>query len=278
MYGPGSGCTWNRRPARVSGRPVKITVCESPHETRALADAWTRLCQHTAQQNPELVILPEFACIEPLWERDCFDAARWAHGLAQSDAWVARLGELRAANVVSTRPAAVARRQFNEGFAWSSGAGLVPLRRKYYLPNESGGWEARWFTRGDREFRRFTVGGFSFGLNICTELWALETYSAYAAQGIDAVICPRATSAATTAKWLAAGTVAAVRSGAYCLSSNRVHPDGSCGGYGWIISPDGVVLATTSRDAPFCTLDLDVAASKTAARTYPRYVFAHDRT
>jgi N-carbamoylputrescine amidase len=157
---------------------------------------------------------------------------------------------------------------------WSARGGAVPLRSKWFLPNEAGGWEGRWFVRGHREFPRFTAGKLSFGLNICTELWALETYSAYAAMGIHAVVCPRATGIATSGKWMAAGVVAAVRAGAYCLSSNRVHPDGSCGGGGWIISPDGAVLATTSRAAPFCTFDIDVDAIKTASRTYPRYVFA----
>ena len=37
---------------------------------------------------------------------------------------------------------------------------------------------------------------------------------------------------ATTAKWLAVGVVAAVRSGAFSLSSNRVDPTGACGGHG----------------------------------------------
>jgi hypothetical protein len=68
--------------------------------------------------------------------------------------------------------------------------------------------------------------------------------------------------------------VAAVRSRAYCLSSNRVHPDGSCNGGGWIIGPDGDLLAATTRDSPFRTFELDFGALKTAARTYPRYVFA----
>jgi N-carbamoylputrescine amidase len=253
---------------------VKVTVCELPHETGPLADAWTALRQHTAQQRSDFVLLPEFAFIGPLWERERFDAAHWDNGVTVSNAWIRRLGELRAAHVVSTRPATVAGRRFNEGFAWSRAAGVVPLRRKYFLPNESGGWEGRWFARGHREFPRFTAGSLSFGLNICTEIWALETYAAYAAMGIHAVLCPRATSTTTTVKWLSAGTVAAVRSGAYCLSSNRVHADGSCGGRGWIISPDGEVLATTSRDAPFATLDIDVDTIKAAARSYPRYVFA----
>jgi N-carbamoylputrescine amidase len=253
---------------------VKVTVCELPHEPELLEPAWADLCEHTARQESDLVLLPEFAFVEPLWEKERFDAADWDRSIALFDTWLRRLGELRARHVVSTRPATIRRRYFNQGYLWMRNSGLRPLRRKYFLPNQPGGWESRWFAKGDRDFPRFKAGALTFGLNVCTELWALETYAAYAAMGIHAVLCPRATATATTVKWLSAGTVAAVRSGAYCLSSNRVHADGSCGGRGWIIDPDGEVLAATSRDAPFCTRDIDIGAARAASRTYPRYLFA----
>ena len=90
------------------------------------------------------------------------------------------------------------------------------------------------------------------------------------------MLAPRATWASTLDKWLAIGTVAAVASGAYCLSSNRVHADGSCGGVGWAIDPDGALLARTSPDVPACTVDVDLARVAAAAQSYPRYVFRAD--
>lgn len=257
---------------------MRTTVCELPHEPALLDGTWAALREHTRSQASDLLLLPEFAFVAPLWEAPTFDAGRWAEAVAISDAWLQRLPELQARLVVGARPVTVDGRHYNEGFAWSARDGYRPLRRKYHLPDEAGGWEARWFARGDADFPAFQVGGLSFGLNICTELWALDSYAAYAALGIQAILSPRATAAATTVKWLAVGTVAAVRAGAYSLSSNRVHADGSCGGVGWIIGPDGQLLAQTSRAAPFQTLDLDLAASAAAARSYPRYVFAaHDR-
>ena len=118
-------------------------------------------------------------------------------------------------------------RQFNEGYLWSAAGGLTPLRRKFFLPAEPGGWGANWFDRGDPAFQAFHAGALSFGLNICTELWALETYAAYVAEGVQAILSPRATAAATTAQWLSVGVVAAVRSGAFSLSSNWVDPTGA---------------------------------------------------
>jgi len=74
---------------------------------------------------------------------------------------------------------------------------------------------------------------------------------------------------------LAGGQTAAVCSGAYCLSSNIWNPPGSkadCGGLGWIISPDGDILAETDPDAPFATVAVDLEYARLSKTTYPRYV------
>jgi N-carbamoylputrescine amidase len=252
---------------------VRVTVCELPHESGAAEAAWAGLCRHTSRHRSELVLLPEFALVEPLWEDQVFDQARWAAALARSDAWLQRLPELGAEHVVGARPAGVGGRRFNQGYIWSAAGGLTPLRRKFFLPDEPGSWEARWFDRGDPAFPAFHAGALTFGLNICTELWALETYGAYVEQAVQVILSPRATGAATAAKWLSVGVVAAVRSGAFCLSSNRVDPTGACGGVGWIVSPDGQILATTSPESPFATIDIDLATSDAARVGYPCSVF-----
>jgi N-carbamoylputrescine amidase len=220
------------------------------------------------------VLLPEFAFVEPVWEAEVFDPTRWADALALTDVWLERLPELHAAHVVGTRPVSINGRPFNAGYIWSAAGGLMPLRRKFFLPDEPGGWEAHWFDKGDPVFPVFHAGPLSFGLNICTELWALETYAAYVEQGVQVILSPRATAAATTAKWLSVGVVAAVRSGAFSLSSNRVDPTGACGGAGWIIRPDGQILAITTRESPFATIDVDLAASAAARAGYPCSVFS----
>src|SRR3954467_4092250 len=126
---------------------MRVTVCELPHEASALADAWSALCAHTAEHESELVLLPEFAMVEPLWEDECFDPARWAATEALSDARLMQLPELRAQHVAGSRPASIDGRRFNQGYLWSAGAGMAPLRRKFFLPAEPGNWETRWFER-----------------------------------------------------------------------------------------------------------------------------------
>jgi N-carbamoylputrescine amidase len=70
--------------------------------------------------------------------------------------------------------------------------------------------------------------------------------------------------------WLAGGRTAAVVAGAYAVSSN--HGDERFGGQGWIVDPDGRVLAITSAEEPFVTVDVDLDGAEAAKRTYPRYV------
>ena len=256
---------------------MRVTVCELPHEPNALAAAWAALCEHTIAHASELVLLPEFAMVEPVWESEHFDAARWTAIETLSDVQIRRLHELRAEYVVGTRPVRANGRRLNQAWVWSVATGLVPLRSKYLLPDEPGSWEATWFQRGDPEFPAFHAGPVSLGVNICTELWALETYAAYAALGVELVLSPRATALATTAKWLAVGVVAAVRSGAFSLSSNRVDPTGACGGSGWIIDPDGEVLGLTSAAEPFATRDIDLTKAAKAKDSYPRSVLSRPR-
>jgi N-carbamoylputrescine amidase len=251
---------------------MRVTVCELPHEPETLAAAWAALCEHTVRHSSELVLLPELAMVDPVWEDELFDAARWAAAEALSETWSLRLLELRVAHVVGTRPITIDGRPFNQGFLWSASGVLMPLRSKFYLPDEPGCWEARWFDRGNSDFTEYHVDAWSFGLNICTELWAVETYAAYAARGVPVILSPRATAAATTAKWLSVGVVAAVRSGAFSLSSNRVDPTGAGGGVGWIIDPYGAILARTTLDAPFATVDIDLSVSAAARDDYPCYV------
>lgn len=252
---------------------MRITVCELPHEPAALAAAWAGLCAHTTRHASELVLLPECAFVPAFWEDEPFDAGRWEAALALSASWLERLYELRADHVVGTRPIEIGGRPFNQGYVWSAPDDLMPLRRKYFMPDEPGSWEARWFERGDPAFPAFRAGALEFGLNVCTELWAIESYAAYAESGVQVILSPRATGLATIGRWLSVGVVAAVRSGAYSVSSNRVDSTGACGGTGWVISPDGLILATTTPETPFATVDVDLMASDGARATYPRYVF-----
>lgn len=254
---------------------MRITVCEIRGDDPASAqDDWTQLCQHTTQRQPDLVLLPEFAFLPAVWELARFEQATWDDAVVQAEQWVERFGELNCTWVLGAFPVSRSGRPLNQGFLWHREQGLVPLRCKAYLPNEAGGWEATWFDRGEAVFPAYEAGALVFGLNICTELWALDSVCGYPAQGVQAIVTPRASGLATTERWVALAKTIAVRCGAYSLSSNRRHADGACGGVGWIIDPEGAEIARTSQAEPFVTREVDLSQSKAAQSVYPRYVFA----
>src|SRR6185436_14639099 len=95
---------------------------------------------------------------------------------------------------------------------------------KYYLPNETGFWEATWYERGDGVFAPIQADGLTIGLMICTDLWFFEKARAYGKHGIHLLANPRATMKSSVDKWLVGGRAAAVTSGAFCLSSNHINP------------------------------------------------------
>jgi hypothetical protein len=104
------------RLVRSGNRAMRVTVCELPHEPTALNAAWAALCEHTARESSELVLLPELAMMDPVWDTQRFDVARWSAAEQHCNGWLTRVSELRAANVVGTRPIAIDGRLFNEGY------------------------------------------------------------------------------------------------------------------------------------------------------------------
>ncbi len=83
---------------------MRVTVCELSHQPGPLAVSWASLCEHTRQHRSELVLLPEFAFVEPVWETDRFDSLLWATAEATCNTWLRRLPELQASHVVGARP------------------------------------------------------------------------------------------------------------------------------------------------------------------------------
>jgi N-carbamoylputrescine amidase len=68
--------------------------------------------------------------------------------------------------------------------------------------------------------------------------------------------------------------MAAIVSGSFVLSSNRMgrSQDVDFDGCGLIISPNGKVLASTSQNKPFATIDIDLNEAIRAKKTYPRTI------
>jgi N-carbamoylputrescine amidase len=253
---------------------MRVTVCELRDEPAAFAEDWRRLVAHVARERSDLVILPEMAFAPWFAAGPAFEAAAWQAAVAAHDRWLDHLGDLAPASAVASRPVEGPAGRRNEGFVWSPGEGYRPVRQKYYLPDEEGFWEARWYERGTGDFPLVAAGPAALGLLICTELWFQERARAYGRAGAHLIAVPRATGKPTLEKWLVGGRAAAVGAGAYVASSNKRSDDPAVdlGGQGWLVGPDGEVLATTTPESPVVTVAIDLAHAAAAKTTYPRYV------
>jgi len=256
---------------------VKVTVCQLDPRSHRLSEQLAELGTHLRSHNSDLLLLPEMAFSEWLAADPEPSAERWQSAVEDHERRIGQITDLRIDSIVGTRPTVNAEgSRRNEAFVWSAAAGgAIAVHEKYYLPNEEGFWESSWYDRGSGTFDTAQAGDALIGIQICTEMWFFEWARRYAASGIDLLCIPRATPHATTDKWLAGGRAAAVSSGAFSISSNLWYPVGAeadCGGTGWVIDPDGEILAVTSESEPFVTADVDLDIAARSKSTYPRYV------
>ena len=248
-----------------------VTVCQL--DGRHRDQEWERLCAHVREHGSDLLVLPELPFSPWLPARREADPHAWEAAAAAHEEWIGRLGELGAGTVVVTRPT-LGDARLNEGIVWTAETGAEAAHAKTFLPDEEGFYEASWYDRGPVRFHPVDTPAGRLGLLICTELWFTEHARAYGKAGVTLLAVPRATPVESADRWLAAGRTAAVCSGAFLLSSNQAgEADGvTMAGGGWIISPDGEVLAVTDESSPFATLDVDLDVARAAKQTYPRYV------
>jgi predicted amidohydrolase len=235
---------------------------------------WERLGEHVRRERSDVVLLPEMAFSPWFATTRAFDAAAWRRAVDAHEKWLERLDEL-SATVLGTRPIERGGHRLNEAFSWSAGR-YRAMHVKAFLPAEEGFWESSWYEPGDVSFKASDVDGARVGFQICTELWSMGHAQRYGAAGVQLIAIPRATSKNSVDKWVTGGRVAAIVAGAYSISSNRTSPDSGpdFGGGGWVIGPDGDVLAVTDRSGPFQTVAIDLAAADRAKKTYPRYALA----
>ena len=234
------------------------------------------LAAHIARQRSEFLLLPEMCFHEWLAADNNPDRASWLTAVKSHASAILELDRLGVKAAIGTRPVINDIGSFrNQAYLWTTEPRVLPVHEKYYLPDEDGYWEASWYDRGELRFDLCHALDTPIGVQICTEMWFFEWARHFASLGAELLCIPRATPHGSLQKWLAGGQAAAVCAGAYCLSSNIWNPPGSkadCGGLGWIISPDGDVLAQTSADSPFASVELELEFARQSKTTYPRYV------
>ncbi|MEM7354106.1 MAG: carbon-nitrogen hydrolase family protein [Acidobacteriota bacterium] len=255
---------------------MKVTVCQLDHRPGSIEPMLDALAQHVRDEDSDFLLLPEMCFSEWLAADETPTAARWLAAVAEHERRIGELRTLGARAVIGTRPIVRSHGSFrNQAYLWTAEGGASGVHEKVYLPDEPGYWENTWYDRGERRFDLCRALGARVGVLICTEMWFLEWARHYGAARAELLCVPRATPHGSVGKWLAGGQTAAVCSGAYCLSSNLWNPPGAkanCGGLGWIVSPEGDVLAETSVGEPFATVEVDLDLARQSKSTYPRYV------
>jgi N-carbamoylputrescine amidase len=255
---------------------MKVTVCELPDNWTRNDTLWNALIDHLASASSDLLVMPEMPFYPWITRSEQADPAIWDKAVSAHDVWIERLKELPIDMVALSRPVIQGKHRLNQGIVWTRQDGVRPCHEKYYLPDEPGYFEATWYHRGSGRFQAGRINGVTIGFMICTDLWFTDRAREYKTQGVDILICPRATPASREDIWVPGGRAAAIVAGAFCLSSNFNGPNvpgEDFGGAGWIIEPErGAVRGLTDQQTWILTLDIDLEEARAAKQTYPRYV------
>lgn len=163
-------------------------------------------------------------------------------------------------------------RRTSRSVVFDRAGNVVGTYEKLHLPEEEGFWETSHYEAGSEPPRRIDAFGVPIGVQICSDVNRPEGTHLLGAQGVMAVINPRATEERTYQRWKTVFRANALTSCCYVLSVNRPHPEGGVlmGGPSVVFDPNGDPMLETTDRAALVTLDADVVAR--ARRRYPGYL------
>jgi len=256
---------------------MKVTVCELSDSEDNFIDDWKKLTLHLDRTEPDLLLLPEMPFSK--WNASEKKVSKQSKAISveKHERWLGKMEQINAKQIVYSRPVIAGDKFFNTAFVYEKDRGHVKIHTKSFFPEEPFFWEESWFDHeSPRAFELLSLGEIKIGALLCTEMWFTGYARQYGKQGIDILLCPRATGLASVDSWIRCGQTLAVLSGAYCLSSNKSgtgDDDFQWGGSGWIAEPvTGNLIGITTSLAKFVTVEIDVSKSRKAKSEYPLYV------
>jgi predicted amidohydrolase len=253
---------------------MRVTVCELCDDEVSFIQDWARLREHLKQYKPELLLLPEMPFCKWIASDKTLNEAAKLRSVQKHEKWLAEIERLPIKYTVYSKPVIEGDKYYNSAFVYEKGVGHHKIHTKAFFPEEPLFWEETWYDPEDvKTFEPLQLSGIKIGVLLCTEMWFTEYARQYGRQGIDLLLCPRATGITSVNQWIRCGQTLAIISGAYCLSSNRSglgDEDFQWGGNGWITKPiNGNLLAVTSDSEKFITRDVDISRSRQAKNEYP---------
>jgi predicted amidohydrolase len=149
---------------------------------------------------------------------------------------------------------------------------LVATYEKLHLPEEPGFWETSHYEPGTEPPERINGFGVPIGVQICSDTNRPEGSHLLGAQGVEAILIPRATEERTYQRWKIVFRANAMTSGSYVLSVTRPDPEAGVliGGPSIAVDPNGTVLVETTDRIAIVTLESRVVSAARAA--YPGYL------
>ena len=169
-------------------------------------------------------------------------------------------------------------RRHNTALLFAADGALLGTYRKIHLPEEEGFWETRHYEPGDALPHVIAMRGptsarpLRVGLQICSDINRPQGSQLLGALGADVIVNPRATEAATFARWRTVFVANAMTSCAFVLSVNRPRAEQGVafGGPSFAVAPTGEVLVETTDTVALVTID--PAVVDVARRSYPGYL------
>ena len=255
---------------------MKVTVCQLSNDRKQFEKEWEKLVSHCRLNRSEIILLPEMPFYSWIANKPSTNQSDKIKAVQAHEKWLQRIEELGDAIVAYSKPVLREENFYNTAFIWTREEGHQKVHTKYFFPEEEGFYEATWFDKAAKSFELIEINGLKFGFLLCTEIWFTQYTRGYGLEGMDFLLCPRATGKSSIDQWIRCGQTSSVIGGAYCLSSNRSgigENNFNWGGTGWICQPmNGELLGLTSNDSPFLTIEIDLEKSREARNNYPIYV------
>jgi predicted amidohydrolase len=241
-----------------------------PDEAPRLFD----LLRQARSRGADLAVLPEIPlnswspATETPNENDAEEPGGTRHQTLSRAAHAAGIGVVGGAIVRDPKSG----RRHNTALVFDGAGTLVSSYRKLHLPDEEGFWETRHYDPGDALPAVIQAFAMRFGLQVCSDVNRAEGSRLLGALGAEIIVSPRATEAATFARWKTVFTANAITSGTYVVSVARPRPECGVplGGPSFAVAPTGEVLVETTD--PMALVPLHRAVVEQARRQYPGYL------
>jgi len=149
---------------------------------------------------------------------------------------------------------------------------IIGSSAKHVLPDEEGFWECDHYRPSEDPPRTIEFTGIKLGVQICSDANRPTAAQLLAAQGVQVILAPRATSPSSWKRWRLAYQAMALTCSAWVVSVGRPRPEFGVdmGGPSLVVNPMGEVLLETTDRIAVTTLNL--RAVEDARRSYPGYL------